>query len=169
MTTFIGIITGTSLLFYAIVSKGGVEIFWSSASLMIVGGGTFAALLVSYPLPRIIRVTGVLMQIFKKDVRTPSWVIKLMVTLSFKARQKSLLSLEEEVRSMDSRLAKLGLEMVIDGHPAGLILGLDQTLDVQRVDAFPLRCVELGSSDAIGKERQRVVKRAGQARQRERR
>jgi len=121
VTTILGIITGATLLFYAIISRGGAEIFWSPPSLMIVGGGTFAALLISFPFPRIVRVSGVLMQIFKKDVKTPSWVIKLMVSLSFKARQKSLLSLEEDIKVIDSRLVKLGLEMVIDGHPAGLV------------------------------------------------
>jgi len=121
LTTFLGIIAGVGLLFYAIFTQGGIGIFVSLPSLMIVGGGTFAAVLISYPLPRILRVMGVLMQIFKRDVQTPGWVIKMMVQLSFKARQKSLLSLEEDLKKSDNRFIKLGLEMVIDGHPSALI------------------------------------------------
>lgn len=121
MTTFIGIVTGVGLLFYAIMSQGGVDVFISAPSFMIVGGGTFAALLISYPLPRIVRVMGAMMQIFKKDLQTPSWVIKLMVQLSFKARQESLLALEEDIKRVDNRIAKLGLELVVDGHQAALI------------------------------------------------
>jgi len=121
LTTFIGIVTGVGLLFYAILTQGGVNVFISAPSFMIVGGGTFAALLISYPLPRILRVMGVMMQIFKKELQTPSWVIKLMVELSFKARQESLLALEKDIKDIDNRIAKLGLELVVDGHPAALI------------------------------------------------
>ncbi|VAX20496.1 hypothetical protein MNBD_NITROSPINAE01-273, partial [hydrothermal vent metagenome] len=127
MTTFIGIVAGGTLLFYAILMQGGVGIFWNVPALMIVFGGTLAALLISYPLPRVLKVTGVLLQIFKKDVQHASWVIKLMVELSFKARQQSLLALDEELNKVDNRLVKLGLELVIDGQPANMIRELLET------------------------------------------
>lgn len=107
--------------------QGGVGIFWNVPALMIVFGGTLAALLISYPLPRVLKVTGVLLQIFKKDVQHASWVIKLMVELSFKARQQSLLALDEELNKVDNRLVKLGLELVIDGQPANMIRELLET------------------------------------------
>lgn len=121
MSTFLGIITGGGLLFYAILLQGGAGIFWNPPSLMIVFGGTFAALLISYPLPRVMRVAGVLLQIFKREIQSPSWVIELVVRLSFKARQKSLLSLEEDLKAIENRLMRIGLELVIDGQPAGMI------------------------------------------------
>jgi chemotaxis protein MotA len=121
VTTFVGIIFGAGLLFYAIVMQGGVGIFWNIPSLMIVGGGTFAALVISFPLPRILKVVGVLLQIFKKDLQKPSWVIKLMVELSFKARQKSLLALEQDLKDIENRVIRLGMELVVDGQPANII------------------------------------------------
>lgn len=134
MTTFLGIVVGAGLLFYAIFTQGGIGIFMDAPSFMIVGGGTLAALLMSYPFPRIVRVAKVLIQVFRSDVQTPAWVIKLMVELSFKARQKSLLSLEEDLKRVDNRFVRLGLEMVIDGHPAPLIKEvLDTELDFVEV------------------------------------
>ncbi len=127
MTTFIGFIAGISLLFYAIVLQGGVGIFYSLPAIMIVAGGTLAALLISYPFPRIMSVLGVLLQIFKRDLKKPSWVIELMVGLSFRARRESLLSLEGELDEIDSRLMKIGLELVIDGQPATIIRDVMET------------------------------------------
>ncbi|MBI4667121.1 MAG: MotA/TolQ/ExbB proton channel family protein [Nitrospinae bacterium] len=121
MTTALGIIAGVGLFLYAIIQQGGLRIFWDLPAVMIVGGGTAAALLISYPLPRIMKVTGVLLQIFKMDMQKPSWAIRLMVELSFKARQKSLLALEEDIKRLDNRLIKLGLELVIDGQPANIV------------------------------------------------
>lgn len=127
MATFLAIITGIALFFFAIISQGGVEVFISAPSMMIVLGGTLAAVFISFPLPSVLKVSGVLLQIFKKDIQNPSWVIALMVRLSFKARQKSLLSLEQDIDSIDNRIIKLGLEMVIDGHPAQLIRDVLET------------------------------------------
>ncbi|MBI5816283.1 MAG: MotA/TolQ/ExbB proton channel family protein [Nitrospinae bacterium] len=121
MSTFIGIAVGVGLLFYAILTQGGPRIFWDPHGLMIVLGGTFGAILISYPLPRVLKVVGVLLQIFKREIQRPSWVIRLMVELSFKARQKSLLSLEEDLKKIENRIVKLGLELVIDGQPGHLI------------------------------------------------
>jgi len=121
VSTFLGIVAGAGLLFYAIFMQGGIGIFINTPSAMIVFGGTFAALLISYPLPRVMRVAGVLLQIFKKDVQKPSWVIQLMVEFSFKARQKSLLALEEDLKKIENRFIKIGLELVIDGQPANMI------------------------------------------------
>ncbi len=121
MTTFLGFVSGVALLFYAIVNRGGAEIFLNSSALMIVAGGTMAALLISFPLPRIMKVMGVLLQIFKKEIQNPSWVIKLVVELSFKARRQSLLALEEDLKRIDNRLLKMGVELVTDGQPAMIV------------------------------------------------
>ncbi len=121
MTTLLGFVIGAGLLFYAIFAQGGIAIFWNVPSLMIVGGGTFAALVISFPLPRILRVVGVLLQIFKSDFQKPSWVIKLMVVLSFKARLKSLLAMESEINSVENRVIRLGMELVVDGQTANII------------------------------------------------
>ena len=127
MSTFLAIITGIALLFFAIITQGGVGVFINIPSIMIVLGGTLAALFISFPLPAVLKVMGVLVQIFKKDIQSPTWVIALMVRMSFKARQQSLLALEQEIKTVDNRFIKLGLEMVIDGHPAELIKEVMET------------------------------------------
>ncbi|MFV1951178.1 MAG: motility protein A [Nitrospinota bacterium] len=127
MSTILGIVSGVALLFIAIFRQGGFEIFLSIPSIMITFGGTLAALFISFPLPRVFNVMGVLMQIFRRDIQPPSWVIALMVRLAMKARQRSLLSLEEDIRTSNNRFIRLGLEMVIDGHPAEFIRDVLET------------------------------------------
>ena len=133
MSTILGIISGVGLLFGAIFFSGGIASFIDAPSAAIVFGGTLGALFTAYPLPTVLKVSRVLVQIFKQDIQTPTWVIAMMVRLAFKARQKSLLSLEEDMRSMDNRFIKQGLEMIIDGHPGDLIRDVLQTeLDLVR-------------------------------------
>lgn len=127
MSTLLAIITGIGLLLFAIITQGGIATFLSVPSMMIVLGGTLAAIFISFPLPRVLKVMGVLVQIFKKDIQSPTWVIALIVRMSFKARQQSLLSLESDSKGIDNRFVRLGLEMVIDGHPAPLIRDVLET------------------------------------------
>jgi len=98
MSTILGIISGVSLLFIAIFMQGGVEVFINVPSMMITFGGTIAAIFISFPFSRVVGVLRAVTQAFRSDIQQPSWVIGLMVRLAFKARQKSLLSLEEDVR-----------------------------------------------------------------------
>ncbi len=127
MSTFLAIISGVSLLFFAIFQQGGFEIFFNVPALMITMGGTLAAIFISFPLPRVLRVAGASLQIFRKDVEKPLWAIAVMVRMALKARQKSLLSLEGDIKKVHNRFLKIGLEMVIDGHPGDTIRDVLET------------------------------------------
>ena len=121
MSTLIAIVCGMGLLLLAIMSGGDLSVFISIPSLMIVVGGTTAAIFTSFQLPRVLKVTLVLLQIFKKDEQNPGRVIGEIVKLSLKARQQSLLALEDDANEQKHRFIKLGLEMAIDGAPGDLI------------------------------------------------
>lgn len=112
---------GISLVLIAMSWEVGIQHFWDLPAFLIVVGGTSAAMFICFPLPQIMRVTGVLRQIFQADDAGPGSIIALFVRLSFKARQQSLLSLEEDMKRLENRYIKQGLEMVIDGHPGHLI------------------------------------------------
>ena len=69
MSTFIGIISGVTLLFMAIFNQGGFMVFVNKNAFMITMGGTIAATFISFPLPRVMSVTKVLINIFKQDIQ----------------------------------------------------------------------------------------------------
>lgn len=116
MSTFLGIISGVSLLFIAIFQQSGYRVFLNAPAIMITLGGTLAAIFISFPLPEVFRVARSSLQIFRKDIEKPLWVIAIVVRMAFKARQQSLLSLEKDFSTVKNRFLKIGLEMVIDGH-----------------------------------------------------
>ena len=78
MSSLIGILSGAALLFIAIIEQGGAGVFLNLHALMIVFGGITAALIISYPLPTVVRVFGVLLQIFRREIESPGWVVRLM-------------------------------------------------------------------------------------------
>ena len=127
MSTFLGIISGTALLFYAIIQQGGFAVFINPAALMIVFGGTLAAIFISFPLPRVLKVVQASLQVFRKDIEKPLWAIAVIVRLSVKERQKSLMSLEKDIATVKNRFLKMGLEMIVDGHPGDIIRDVLET------------------------------------------
>ncbi len=126
-STIIGIISGATLLFIAIVHQGGYKIFLNLDSFMITFGGTIAATFISYPLPRVIKVFKVLKNIFKSEKNEYNKYIRLLISLSIKARQNSILSLEADLKKIKNRIISIGLQMVIDGSPPELIRDVLET------------------------------------------
>ena len=127
MSTVIGIVSGVTLLFLAIFQQGGFMVFVNKNAFMITMGGTFAATFISFPLPRVMSLMGVLLNIFRKDIQKPSTYIGRIVSLAFKARQQSLLSLDKETGKISNRFLRKGIEMIVDGEPPETIKDVLET------------------------------------------
>lgn len=127
MSTLIGISIGCGFLFYAIFSGGGVGIFYDPPSLMIVGGGTFASALISFPLPRVVGVFRVLRNVFRREISEPGAYISAVVRLAHKARKESLLSLQRDATTVNNRFLRMGLQLVIDGQPPEVVRAMLET------------------------------------------
>ena len=67
--TVLGVISAFSLVIAAIVTGGGVLVFWSPPSLLIVVGGTFGATLINYPLSEFFSLLSYLKNALFKDRR----------------------------------------------------------------------------------------------------
>lgn len=127
MATFLAFLGGITLILVSMSMGAGIGNFVDLPAAMIVFGGTAAAVFISFPLKHVVKVAGVVFQIFKKDVESPGWIIGLMVQLSIKARRQSLMALDGDTRRIKNRHIKLGLEMVIDGYQAPLIRDVMET------------------------------------------
>ncbi len=127
MSTVIGILVGGGLLFYAILTKGGVKIFYDPSSLMIVFGGTLAAILISFPLPRVVGVIRVLKNVFRKEISDAGAYISAVVRLAHKARKESILSLQNDAAKVKNRFLGMGLQLIIDGQPPELVRAVLET------------------------------------------
>ena len=130
--TPIGILLGIGFIIYAI-SQGsvGINAFYDLISIIITIGGSFAALLVTFPLDDIRLLIAMTSKLFTNPSMTsklftnPSMskvkTIEMFKNLSIKSRKDGLLSLENQVDEIKDEFLKCGLELVIDGVDDKLI------------------------------------------------
>ena len=126
ITSVIGIAAGMGVLFLAIFQGGGVGMFINIPALMITAGGTVAATLINYPIADILRVMGVVRNAFMHKMAVPEKIIARMVAFAEKARREGLLALEKDLKEVDDKFMKGGLELAIDGLDPDLVTSMLQ-------------------------------------------
>ncbi len=114
LATIIGVLLGFGLIVQAI-GPANMQYFVDVPSMVIVMGGTFAAMLINYPLAHMLSLLGVV----KKTLLTKSTdlndVINHMVEFATVARRDGLLALEEKLADLDDPFLLRGIQMIIDG------------------------------------------------------
>ncbi|WP_040191262.1 motility protein A [Clostridium culturomicium] len=121
--TPIGILLGAGLIIYSI-SDGAVGLkgFYDLLSIYITVGGSFAALIITYPLDEIKLVLRMTKNIFETPALKKVEMIETFKDLSIDARKNGLLSLEGRINQIDDDFMKTGLELVVDGIETDLIV-----------------------------------------------
>jgi chemotaxis protein MotA len=94
---------------------------------MIVGGGTLAALLISYPLHVVMRLPKISMNAFIPYTTKPQEIISTFVSFAEKARRDGLLALESDIEELKDEFLKKGLQLVVDGTDPNLIKSIMET------------------------------------------
>jgi chemotaxis protein MotA len=125
--TPIGIVVGIIFVAFAIISSGGISGFSSFLdipSLLIVFGGLFAAMLVSFSFREIKQIGNVIKQSFRTEEYDISALIKTFVKLSDRARREGLLALEVEIEKVEDPFIKKGVLLAIDGIESDVILDI---------------------------------------------
>lgn len=115
IATLIGIIGGLGCILYGMISGAGLRTFIDIPSVMITVGGTFAAILINFPLPEVLKITKAAIKVIKSQQFDPSASIPIIIRYAEKARQQGLLSLEGEVEQLDDEFLKMGMRLIIDG------------------------------------------------------
>ena len=115
VATIIGILSGLGLILYTIISGGNLEIFIHIPSMMIVGGGSMAAILVNFPLKEVISVLGIVKKAFMSDEIDATNIIDLFVNLAMKSRRDGILAIDKDLHKIDDDFMRIGLEMAVDG------------------------------------------------------
>lgn len=111
----VGLVLGFGLIIWSITSAGDIASFVDAPSLVITLGGSFSAILISFPLKSI----KTLPSIFKTLLLNPNpdyaKLIETFTSLSRKARSQGILAIEEDIGLQDNELMVSGLQMVVDG------------------------------------------------------
>ncbi|PHV71748.1 motility protein A [Sporanaerobium hydrogeniformans] len=128
IATVIGLVSGTVFILLSIVFSGGrLGLFVDIPSVMIVFGGTLAALLVSYPLKRFLAALKTVKHAFSSKESDPTAVITQINELALAARKEGLLALEEIAQGMDDAFLQKGILLIVDGTDAELLRSILET------------------------------------------
>lgn len=128
ISTIIGIIMGTvCILISIILGEGMFGQFADGASVFIVVGGIISALLIAYPIPKLLQGLKVAKHAFRKNEIDPGKVITQINELALSARKEGLLALEEIAQGMDDPFLQKGILLIVDGTDAELLRSILET------------------------------------------
>lgn len=116
LSTVLGLVIGLGFLVLGYIEEGGsMGALVQLSAALIVFGGTIGAVVTSFSLQDLKRVP----QWFKIAFTAKSYGIteayETLIRFAEKARREGLLSLEQELESVDDRFTKQGMQLVIDG------------------------------------------------------
>lgn len=129
LTTIIGMLLGVFLIINAITMEK-IGNFYDTSSILIVLGGTLAAIIASYPLSVLMDIPKHFTILFRgKHYNIPKLVDQL-VDLAMVARQNGLLALEEKAEELKNPFLKRSVLLIVDANdPEKVRDVLEQELD----------------------------------------
>lgn len=116
LATVFGLILGVLLVVGSIlVGGGGLGPFVDIPSLMIVVGGSFAALFINFPMGKVLGVFAVVKKCFTTKLPAVADVIEQFKGFATTARRDGLLALEQAMADIEDKFLRRGLELVVAG------------------------------------------------------
>lgn len=126
---------------------GSLHSLMQFAAAVIVFGGTFGAVFLSFPLDAVLGGFKDLKTVIKEPPQDPSKIIQQITLYANKARKEGILSLEKEAKTVDDPFLAKALTMAVDGVEPHLIREAMET--------------DLGYADEHGKMSSKVFQAAG--------
>ncbi|MBI4083791.1 MAG: MotA/TolQ/ExbB proton channel family protein [Candidatus Lambdaproteobacteria bacterium] len=132
--TILGLMLAFGLVFLGIVVDFGtlsinvakIQFFIDFPSVMIVVGGVFASMLVSYPLTKLIRLGKAIPKVFRPVPEELIETLTLVIDVS-KIARKNILAIEDALPSIDNLYLRNGLRLVVDRVDRELIIEILQS------------------------------------------
>ena len=102
-------------------SHGNFSMFYSPKGVIMVFGGTISVLLMAMPMESLKCVPGYIKRFLFNKGLSAIETVKLMSTLSDKARRDGILALENEIEKIEDPFLAKGLRMAVDGTDEEII------------------------------------------------
>ncbi len=119
--TVIGLVAALVLVLGSIATGGAGMAFVSVPSMMVTVGGSMAATLMAFPLPKILGVMGVVRKAFASGNDNSLDLFKKIADFAVRARRDGILALEDDIESIEDEFMKKGFQMAVDGNAADVI------------------------------------------------
>ncbi len=123
-STPIGLISGLLLVYGAIFMGDGWATFFDPASLLLVVGGTVAALLISFSMDEMKLVPQTMKDFFGYQAPDLRGYVTELTELARLSRREGLLALDRRLADTKDEFLAFGLEMAVDGIDADEITSL---------------------------------------------
>jgi chemotaxis protein MotA len=151
IATVLGYVLGLGLILWSMAHGGGLsalKLFVHPPAAAVVCGGSFAAILIHFPIADVKNLFKVILKNFVNRLPDPDEQIEQIVEYANLARKEGLLALEGKVKDVDDRFFAKGLQLVIDGFSASTvrdILELDAEVEKQRHSVGKQMLQQLGT------------------------
>ena len=119
ISTLLGLVVGLAMVFGAIFLGGSIMDFVSIPSIMIVVGGTLAAISVAFPFEEVIQAFYAGVKIFASRKVRPREVVDIMVKVAEISRREGLLALENI--QTENAVLKKSCQLIADNADPALI------------------------------------------------
>lgn len=115
--TIIGLLlAGTALLGGHFLEGGSLGMILQITAMVIVFGGTFGAVFISFPRAQLRQAWQEFHQIFREPEDKGAAYLARIVEFAYRARREGMLSLERDLPRIADPFFRRGLQLVIDGH-----------------------------------------------------
>ena len=98
-----------------ILEKGKLQDIMQGTAALIVLGGTFGAVLVTNPMPVVVRAMGALKGVFFEAANSTAEIIESLIQYATKARKNGIVSLEAEAAAIPDPFLRKALGLAVDG------------------------------------------------------
>lgn len=132
--TIIGLVAGAVLLFASILMASDLNAFIDYPSILMVGGGSICAAMISFPVQHLFSVAKITKKCFFTKARDPKQLIGEMVKYAEIARRDGILALDNITGKIDDPFIVQGIQMAVDGTDSDLIEAILMS-DLEAVEA----------------------------------
>lgn len=127
ISTIGGIVAGIAIMMWGILSAASLGDFVDVGSIIIVLGGTFTAIFISYPISTVLKIGKIFGIAAKNKDLGVFTIIKQIIDLANTARKDGLLALEAAVANVDDDFMKKGVMLIVDGTDPELVKSILET------------------------------------------
>ena len=121
VATIIGLLMGSGLVIWAMLSGSSIDAFYDGPSVAIVLGGAVGTSLISFPLKNVLKILSVVKHTLFSKATDLTALIKQLVHFAEIARRDGILSLENSTKDIKDPFLVNGIQMAVDGTDPELI------------------------------------------------
>lgn len=130
LSSIIGVVAGVAVIIWGIILGGPIMNFWDPPSIVIVVGGTIAAIVASFPFSLLKDIPHHMVLLVQKKKYDHDQCIETLVDFATEARKNGLLALEQKSEEITDVFFKNALMLIVDAHePAEVKERLNNELD----------------------------------------